>query len=101
MTPDWIGLSPLTLVLSHRPHRLLPLPCCFPHCNAFSSIGRLWGRGGGGGNGPPANDSAHTHMRPTNRTMRINHSGVRDALEGGEVPPPPPGRPAYAQPLSP
>ena len=25
----------------------------------------------------------------------------RDVLEGGEVPPPPPGRPAYAQPLSP
>ena len=31
------------------------------------------------------------------------HPLPRDALEGGDVPPPPPfpGRPAYAQPLSP
>ena len=42
---------------------------------------------------PPAHSTSHTSHTPLPR-----HRGE---LEGGEVPPPPPGRPAYAQLLSP
>ena len=44
-----------------------------------------------------ARSTAYQVRAGSNLTMR--GGGIRDALEGGEVtPPPPPGRPAYAQP---